>query len=81
MISPIHIITIGLGGAFALGFVKKSAPNFAGIFMLLAIAGMAAISGTWLVALFSGTEAAHILTTILYQFIDGQTRSRTDSHD
>lgn len=62
MISPIHIITIGLGGAFALGFVNKKAKSQAAIIMLLAIAFMGVISGSWLFQLLNAAEAKQIFT-------------------
>ncbi len=62
MISPIHIITIGLGGAFALGFVNKKAKNFSATLMLIAIALMGAISGSWLYQLYNGAEAMQVFT-------------------
>ena len=62
MISAIHIISIGLGGAFALGLLKKSAKDVSAIIMLLAIAAMTYISADWLMALLSGAETAQFLT-------------------
>ena len=62
MISPIHIITIGLGGAFFLGFVNKNAKNFALIFTLIAIALMGVISSSWLFSLLNGGKDALIFT-------------------
>ncbi len=62
MISPIHILTIGLGGAFALGFVPKKAKDVAAIIMLLAIAFMGTISGSWLLSLINGGTAEQIFT-------------------
>ncbi len=62
MISPIHIVTIGLGGAFFLGFVSKKAVNFASIFMLLAVALMGIISGFWLAGILSGGSGVEIYT-------------------
>ena len=62
MISPIHILTIGLGGAFALGFVNKKAINLSATLMLLAIGFMGTISATWLVQLYSGAEAVQMFT-------------------
>ncbi len=62
MISPIHIITIGLGVAFALGFVNKKAKNFSATIMLVAIGLMGAISVAWLTALLQGAETVQIFT-------------------
>ena len=62
MISPIHIISIGLGGAFLLGFVNKKATNFASIFMLAALAAMGFISGSWLIEIINGSNAVEIFT-------------------
>ena len=62
MISPIHILTIGLGGAFALGFVPKKAKDMAAIIMLFAIALMGAISGSWLLSLINGSSAEQIFS-------------------
>jgi formate hydrogenlyase subunit 3/multisubunit Na+/H+ antiporter MnhD subunit len=62
MISPIHIITIGLGGAFALGFVNKKAKSLAAIIMLIAIAFMGIISGSWLFQLLNDAESQQIFT-------------------
>ncbi len=62
MISPIHILTIGLGGAFALGFVPKKAKDVAAIIMLFAIAFMGIISGSWLLSLINGGTVEQIFT-------------------
>lgn len=62
MISPIHILTIGLGGAFALGFVPKKAKDAAAVIMLAAIALMGALTGSWLISLVNGTSAQEIFT-------------------
>ncbi len=62
MISPIHIITIGLGGAFFLGFVNKKAVNFASVFMLVAVALMGYISASWLVSIFNGGSSVEVFT-------------------
>jgi formate hydrogenlyase subunit 3/multisubunit Na+/H+ antiporter MnhD subunit len=58
MISPIHIISIGLGGAFFLGFAGKKAQSFAAYVMLAAIAAMGAISAAWLTELWIGNISA-----------------------
>ncbi len=62
MISPIHIITIGLGGAFALGFVSKKAKALTTSLMLVAIALMGTISGSWLFELLSGGTETMVYT-------------------
>ena len=63
MISPIHIVTIGLGIAFALGLVKKAGVNFSGILMLLGLAGMTFISAEWLYEfVFQAKTQAEIFT-------------------
>jgi formate hydrogenlyase subunit 3/multisubunit Na+/H+ antiporter MnhD subunit len=62
MISPIHIITIGLATAFALGFLGHKSKNLAVTFMLLAIASMGAISGSWLAFIFNGGAGEMIFT-------------------
>ncbi len=63
MISPIHIISIGLGGAFFLGFAGKKAQSLAAYIMLAAIAIMGIISASWLNALLLGdTSAVQIFT-------------------
>lgn len=62
MISPIHIITIGLGTAFALGFVSKKAKSLATIAMLVAIGLMGAITGSWLMELLQGGAEKMVFT-------------------
>lgn len=62
MISPIHIISIGLGVAFALGFVNKKAKNTAATIMLIAIGLMGGISASWLLNLLNGGQAMQIFT-------------------
>ncbi len=62
MISPIHLITIGLGIAFALGLLKSFGKNFALSLTLLALASMSALSLQWLFALMEGTQTAEIFT-------------------
>ena len=62
MISPIHILTIGLGVAFALGFVNKKAKDVALVIMLTAIALMGVITGAWLISLLQGSSAEQVFT-------------------
>ncbi len=62
MISPIHIISIGLGVSFALGFVNEKAKNLAATSMLVAIGLMGTISAAWLTALVQGAETIQIFT-------------------
>ncbi|HUW06068.1 MAG TPA: proton-conducting transporter membrane subunit [Williamwhitmania sp.] len=62
MISPIHIITITLGTAFALGFLKKANSHLSAIVMLLGVALASAISLQWLFAILMGGAPAQILT-------------------
>ncbi len=62
MISPIHILTIGLGGAFALGFVPKKAKDAAAVIMLAAIALMGVLTGSWLIGLINGDSAQQVFT-------------------
>ena len=62
MISPIHIITVGLGGAFALGFIGKKNTSLSATLMLLAVGLMGIISGSWLVQLYHGAEALQVYT-------------------
>ncbi len=62
MISPIHIISIGLGVAFFLGFINKEAKNITATMMLLAIALMGTISALWVVNLYQGAVAQQIFT-------------------
>jgi formate hydrogenlyase subunit 3/multisubunit Na+/H+ antiporter MnhD subunit len=62
MISPIHIISIGLGVAFALGFVNKKAKNLAATLMLVAIGLMGTISATWLYGMLNGAQAMQVFT-------------------
>ncbi len=62
MISPIHIISIGLGFAFALGFINKKAKYISAVLMLLAIALMGTISASWLINLYNGAQAEQVFT-------------------
>ncbi len=62
MISPIHIISIGLGTAFALGFLNKKSNGLAVSLMLVAIALMAAVSSSWFIKLYQGAEAIEVYT-------------------
>lgn len=62
MISPIHIITIGLGVAFSLGILNKLGKDFSAILMLLAIASMGLISFQWLNAILAGSQGVEIFT-------------------
>ncbi|MCF8373770.1 MAG: hypothetical protein K9H64_19265 [Bacteroidales bacterium] len=62
MVSPIHIITIGLGLAFALGLLQGFGKNFSGILMLLGVAAMGFISFQWLVAFFTSGSTSEIFT-------------------
>jgi formate hydrogenlyase subunit 3/multisubunit Na+/H+ antiporter MnhD subunit len=61
--SPIHIITISLGVAFALGFFGKLHAKISASIMLIALAAISFISLQWAYALYSGQiEAAQIFT-------------------
>jgi len=62
MISPIHIISIGLGGAFALGFLSKANKNISMLFALSILTAITYISATWLFALWNGAETVQIFT-------------------
>ncbi len=62
MISPIHIITIGLGFAFALGLFKGLGKNFTAALTLLGIALMGAISFQWLFAFITSGATTEVFT-------------------
>ena len=63
MISPIHIITIALGTAFALGFLGKISSKISGTIMLAAIGVLGIISTQWVYALYTGSvETTQIFT-------------------
>lgn len=62
MISPIHIITIGLGVAFSLGILKTLGKDFSALLMLLAIAAMSLISFQWLSAILAGNPGIEVFT-------------------
>ncbi len=62
MISPIHMITIGLGVAFALGLFKNLGKSFTISMMLLGLALMSALSLQWLYALLTGSQATEVFT-------------------
>lgn len=47
MVNPIHIVSIALGVAFALGFLGKREKLALGV-VYAALAGMVAISAIWL---------------------------------
>ncbi len=56
MISPLHIISIALGVAFALGFTKKLKSDIAGGIMLAAVGMLTFISAQWALAFYSGGQ-------------------------
>jgi formate hydrogenlyase subunit 3/multisubunit Na+/H+ antiporter MnhD subunit len=63
MISPIHIISIALGTAFALGFSGKKIEKFTGYVMLVAVAFLVFISAQWTYAFYlGGQETVQIFT-------------------
>jgi len=63
MISPIHIITIALGTAFALGFTRKLPQKISASIMLAAVALLTFISAQWVFAFYSGgQETVQIFT-------------------
>ncbi len=63
MISPLHIITIALGTAFALGFTGKLSQKISASIMLAAVAMLTFISAQWAFAFYSGgIETTHIYT-------------------
>ncbi|MEA2040960.1 MAG: proton-conducting transporter membrane subunit [Bacteroidota bacterium] len=63
MISPIHIITIALGTAFALGFTGKLSQKITAFIMLAAVGMLTFISAQWVIAFYSGgQETVQIFT-------------------
>jgi len=62
MISPVHIISVGLGTAFALGFLGKANRNLVIFLMLLAISVMGTISGSWLWDAWNNGATSSIFT-------------------
>ena len=62
MVGPIHIVSIALGIAFALGFLGKRDKLSLGL-VYLALAAMTAIAGAWFVQFWSGqSEAVQVFT-------------------
>ncbi|MGQ9846179.1 MAG: proton-conducting transporter transmembrane domain-containing protein [Bacteroidales bacterium] len=55
MVNPIFIVAIALGAAFLIGLGSSKMLNISRGFMLLAVAAMTAISGSWLWGLYSGS--------------------------
>jgi len=55
MVNPIFIVAIALGAAFLIGLGTSKMLNISRGFMLLAVAAMAAISGSWLYGLYNGS--------------------------
>jgi formate hydrogenlyase subunit 3/multisubunit Na+/H+ antiporter MnhD subunit len=55
MVNPIFIVAIALGTAFLLGLGSSKTLNISRLLMLLAVAAMTAISGSWLWGLYSGS--------------------------
>ncbi len=55
MVNPIFIVAIALGAAFLIGLGSSKTLNISRGFMLLAVAAMTAISGSWLWGLYSGS--------------------------
>ena len=63
MISPIHIISVALGVAFALGFSKKLKNEYAAGIMLAAVGFITFISAQWAYAFYNvSQEATQIFT-------------------
>ena len=63
MLSPIHIITISLGSAFALGFLGNLPKKVLAVLMLIAIGAITYISTQWAYALYFGNvDTAQIFT-------------------
>ncbi|MCD4772714.1 MAG: hypothetical protein K8R41_04940 [Bacteroidales bacterium] len=63
MVSPIHIITISLGIAFALGIFGNLPKKISAIIMLIAIGAITFISAQWAYALYFGNaETTQIFT-------------------
>lgn len=63
MVSPIHIITISLGVAFALGFLGNIPKKITALIMLIAIGAVTLISIQWANALYFGdVETTQIFT-------------------
>ncbi len=56
MISPIHIITIALGVAFALGFIGKLSQKISAFIMLAAVGALSFISAQWVYAFYTGAQ-------------------------
>ena len=56
MISPIHIITIALGTAFALGFMGKLSQKISAFIMLAAVGMLTVISAQWVYAFYTGAQ-------------------------
>lgn len=63
MISPLHIITIGLGVGFALGLIKKAGATVTGIVTLTALMFMSVVSAQWAYSfVFEANTAIEIFT-------------------
>ncbi|MCB2220661.1 MAG: NADH-quinone oxidoreductase subunit F [Bacteroidetes bacterium] len=55
MVSPVHIVSIGLITAFLLGLGKKSQQSILVLVLLIATAAMTMISGSWLIGIMTGS--------------------------
>lgn len=57
MVSPVHIVSIGLIAAFLLGLGKQQHQQLRVFVLMAAAAAMTAVSGSWLLGLISGAYA------------------------
>ncbi|MCB0821235.1 MAG: hypothetical protein KDC09_00960 [Bacteroidales bacterium] len=55
MVSPVHIVSIGLITAFLLGLGKKSQQQMLVFVLMIATAAMTMVSGSWLIGLMTGS--------------------------
>jgi formate hydrogenlyase subunit 3/multisubunit Na+/H+ antiporter MnhD subunit len=67
MISPIHIISISLGVAFAIGFLGKNSNKLSAVIMLLTIGILTFISAQWAQAFYFGNQETVQIFTAGYK--------------
>ncbi|PKP05045.1 MAG: NADH-quinone oxidoreductase subunit F [Bacteroidetes bacterium HGW-Bacteroidetes-6] len=56
MVSPVHIVSIALATAFLMGIAGKRHQSLLVYVLMLAVAAMTMVSGSWLWAIFSGAQ-------------------------
>ncbi|OYT11603.1 MAG: NADH-quinone oxidoreductase subunit F [Bacteroidetes bacterium 4572_112] len=67
MVDPIFIVVAALGVGFLIGILGKLGKTFTGLLSLLTIAFMTYVSAGWLLAFYSGSQVAEVITTAGFQ--------------